>query len=65
MWSIFFPPLTKLSRLATFFRQLAAFLVREVKRLGPLPRYIRSIERTLVAKLIIQIDRQLRDESIK
>jgi hypothetical protein len=48
-----------------FFRQLAAFLVREVKRLDPLPRYIRSIERTLVAKLIIQIDRQLRDESIK
>jgi hypothetical protein len=39
-------------------------LVREVKLLGLLSRSIRTIERTLVKKTIILIDRKLRDQSL-
>jgi hypothetical protein len=44
---------------------LRSCLVREVKFLDPLRRFIRSIERKLVTKIIIQIIWKLRDESIK
>jgi hypothetical protein len=40
-------------------------LVREVKLLCPLSRYIRSIECRLFTKKITRINRKLRDESIK